>query len=330
MTAYLRFGLNGARYGVEAGAVQEIVKLAELAPADEAPPYIAGLVNLRGRITPVMNLDLRLGHPLRRYHLSDSIIVLQAQATVMGIIVNEVSDVVEIADASIEPLPHYDDASPAHIHFLFGNARVGETIVMLLDVSRLLHASVPEPGGRTFGEQACFCPDATEQEHAIFHQRALALMQPVGDQKSAVSPLSLVQLGGELFGVELGLVREFAHLHRVTPIPCCPPHISGNMNLRGDILTLVDIRGLLNVPESESSTAVMVVESGELLVGVPVEQVLEVVYTQAADIIPLPAAIHEDKGEFCKGALHHGDGMVSVLDMQKILTRGGLEVEQEA
>ena len=80
-------------------------------------------------------------------------------------------------------------------------------------------------------------------------------------------PLAIIQLGAECFGVGLDVVREFSHLRRVTAIPCCPSHIAGNMNLRGDILTLVDIRGLLNIPAEGNPSEVMVVEAGDLSIG---------------------------------------------------------------
>jgi purine-binding chemotaxis protein CheW len=124
------------------------------------------------------------------------------------------------------------------------------------------------------------------------------------------------------------VVREFSHLRRVTPVPCCPPHIAGNMNLRGDILTLVDIRGLLNIPAEDAAAEVMVVESGELSIGVPVDKVLEVIYLLPADIASLPAA-HGERNEYCKGVVRYGESMVSILDMQKILAKGGLDVEEE-
>lgn len=333
MAAYLRFSLNGAHYAVDARAVLEMVRLTELTLTDEAPPYIAGLINLRGKIAPVMNLDLRLGHPLRRYQLSDSIVMLQAGEITIGAIVNDVSDVIEIAEAIIEPPPRYDGESPAHAHFLSGNAKIGEEIVMLLDVQRLIHAPALAAASvaAKAAEQAYFCPDATQQEREVFHNRAQSLIQSMERLELAeMLPLSLIQLGDECFGIELDVVREFSHLHHVTPIPCCPPHIAGNMNLRGDILTLVDIRGLLNIAANGVAAAVMVIESNELHIGVPVEKVLEVIYTHPADIVSLPAAVHEEKSEYCKGAVRHGQSMVSILDIKKILAKGELEVEEEA
>ncbi|MDO8369616.1 MAG: chemotaxis protein CheW [Candidatus Nitrotoga sp.] len=330
MTSYLLFSLNGARYGVEAKSVLAIAWLPELTPAEEAPPYIAGVVNLHGKIAPVMNLGLRFGHSPQRYQLSDCIVMLQTDDAIMGVIVSEVSDVIEIAASAIEPPLHYDAESLEQIHFLTGNAKVSEEIIMLLDVPRLIHAPALPVSGVSTNPQAYFCPDATDDERAVFRTRAHSLMQSLKSQETAEQvPLSIIRLGEECFGVGLDVVREFAHLRGITPIPCCPPHIAGNMNLRGDILTLLDIRGLLNLPVGGSAAEVMVVESNDLHIGVPVDHVLEVIYLRPADIVSLSAVAHEEKNEYCKGVARYGESLVSILDMQKILAQGGLEVEEE-
>lgn len=333
MIPYLLFSLNGARYGVKAESVLEIAWLPELTAADEAPPYIAGVINRRGKIEPVMNLGLRLGHPSRRYQLSDSIVMLQEDGMTMGVIVGEVSDVVGIPESVIEPPPHYEGESSTPSHFLAGNAKVGEEIIMLLDMPRLIHAPLIHPTVQPatgLSASRYFCPDATAEERAVFHSRAHNQMQAMESLEATERmPLSIIQLGAECFGVGLDVVREFSHLRRITAIPCCPPHIAGNMNLRGDILTLMDIRWLLNIPVESAAMEVMVIESGELSVGVLVDKVLEVIYLQPADIAALPAA-HEEINEYCKGVVRYGESMAGILDMQKILSHGGLEVEEEA
>ncbi|HXU92429.1 MAG TPA: chemotaxis protein CheW [Gallionella sp.] len=329
ITPYLLFRLSGYRYGIEARSVLEIAWLPELTPAEESPPHIAGVVNRRGKIESVMDLALRLGHPPRRYRMSDSIVMLQAEGTVMGMIVGEVSDVIGIPASAIEPPLHYEESAPLHHRFLAGNAKVDAEIIMLLDVKRLIHAPALSPPAIAASPHTYFCPDATDEERTVFRNRAHHLMQTVGSMEAAERiPLSIIQLGEECFGVELDLVREFSILRRVTPIPCCPPHIAGNMNLRGDILTLADIRGLLNIPAGGASAEVMVVESDEVSIGVPVDKVLEVIYLAPADIGSLPAA-REEQNEYCKGVARYGAGMVSILDMREILANGGLEVEEE-
>lgn len=326
MSDYLLFTLDGTRYGVDAALVQRITWLPELTPAEEAPPYIAGLLNLRGEIWPVMDPGLRLGHPPRRYRLGDQIVLLHADSVTMGLIVNEVDEVVAIPDSAIEPPTRYDGEAAERGHFIAGNGKVGDAIITLLDVSQLLHAPAPPSAAPRAGY---FCPDASEDERALFHHRALHLMQSEEERAPAgLAPVSVIQLGGECFGVELDTVRQFAHLQRVTPIPCCPPHIVGNMNLRGDILTLADIRGLLNLSTGGEAREVVVVEAGELRIGVPVERVLEVIYLRPEEIVPLPAAAHDEHHEYGKGVARYAEGLVTLLDLRKIMGEGVLEVEE--
>lgn len=327
-TPYLLFSLHGVRYAVDARAVREIFWLPELTPAEEAPPHIAGVVNLRGRIEPVANLELRFGHPPTRYRLSDSVVLLKAEDMSMGVIVHEVHDVAEIPADAIEPPPRYDQETTPHARFIIGEAKVNETIVSLLDAASLIHAP---PLGAAAAAPPAFCPEATPEEREVFRSRARSRMQAEGSEDTAgQTPLAVVGLGGEYFGMELEAVREFAHLRHVVPAPCCPAHIAGNMNLRGDILTLVDIRPALKLPQQDAMAQVVVAEAGQLRVGVPVAQVFDVLYLRAADVAPPPAASGRSDDEYCKGVAHYGEKMVGILDMRKILAEGGLEVDEEA
>lgn len=85
---YLIFSLDNLYYGVNAQVVQEIFYLPELVPITETPTDIVGLLNLRGKIIPVMHLDIRLKHQIQECRLSDSVIVLELEGLQIGIIVN--------------------------------------------------------------------------------------------------------------------------------------------------------------------------------------------------------------------------------------------------
>jgi purine-binding chemotaxis protein CheW len=79
-----------------------------------------------------------------------------------------------------------------------------------------------------------YCPNATTEERAIFRQRADNLRQSIEISKvtNELMPLAVIGLGHEYFGLDLELVHEFTDISNLTPIPCCPNHIVGNMNLR--------------------------------------------------------------------------------------------------
>ncbi len=147
----LIFDLDGACFGLDAMRVRESVWLPELTPVEEAPPWIVGIFSLRGRIVPVADLHLRFGHPARRYTPSDQVVVLETDHLLMGLIVSEVRAIIELPCDAIQPPPQFDSAPPGPAHLITGEARIGDDLVALLDISRLTHlpqAPLPNPPPR--------------------------------------------------------------------------------------------------------------------------------------------------------------------------------------
>ena len=137
-------------------------------------------------------------------------------------------------------------------------------------------------------------------------------------------------LQGEFFALGLEVIHEFTDVDNVTPIPCCPPHIVGNLNLRGEILTLVDISGILNLPleRSEQSHKAIVARSEELVAGITVDEVFDVIYLRPADISPIPAAVHALNDEYIRGIAPYQNKQMSILDLPKLLTSSELVVDE--
>ena len=350
----LIFDLDGARFGVDATLVRESVWLPELTPAEEAPPHIAGIFSLRGQIVPVTDLNLRFGHPARPYRPSDQIVVLELDNLLMGLIVSEVIEVIELSAEAIRPPPKFD--GEAHARLVEGEVRVGDDIVTLLDARQLVHLpqtpspanplsnSLPEgeramvplsPWERGGGEGTGaehpahhFCPEATPEQHAIFRARAKTLMETAAEEECTHLPLAVVELDGEYFGIELREVQEFCDIARPTPIPCCPPHILGAISLRGNLLTLLDLRGALNLPRAAQGGGKAVIArasprpgAGEQAVGLAVDVVHDVVYLREEELQAAPAALREQHGAEIKGTASYGGKMMAVLDLPVLLAR---------
>jgi purine-binding chemotaxis protein CheW len=179
-----------------------------------------------------------------------------------------------------------------------------------------------------------YCPSATPEERAIFRQRADNLKPPIESLKviTELMPVAVIGLGNEYFGLALELVREFTDIANLTPIPCCPKHIVGNMNLRGEVVTLVDIRNILNLPTPPVSVGsdAVVVQVDDIVAGLPVDQVLEMVYLNTAEMTPLPTTPSDLGEQYLRGTAFFQEKTLRVLDLPKILTQGGLVVHEEA
>lgn len=352
----LIFDLYDERFGVDATLVRECVWLPQLTPVEEAPPYIAGIFSLRGRIVPVTDLNLRFNHPALPYHLSDQIVVLELDNLLLGLIVNEVIEVITVEGGignaclcrpgrpaecgmilqsdSLQSLPAPQASRQAgafsNQHSAFEIVRVGDALVTLLDASQLMHQ--PQGLAKTDMERMSpayhFCPEATPEQHAIFHARASALMEAAAEEQGAYLSLAVVELGGEYFGIELHAVQEFCDIAQPSPIPCCPPHVLGAINLRGNLLTLLDLRAALNLPRASTGSGKVVITrfpsrygTGEQAVGIAVDQVHDVVYLRVEKLQAAPAALREQHGAEIKSTAPYGDRMMTVLDLPALLAR---------
>ncbi|WP_275994180.1 chemotaxis protein CheW [Argonema antarcticum] len=344
--AYLIFSVNGSLYGVEAESVVEIFSFPELTFLPEAPPEIIGVVNLRGDILPVMDLNLRFGYNQLEYCLTDSVIVVEWQKLRVGMIVNQVNEVYNLSPEDMTKELFYDREVPDRSRsFVCDMAKVAADIVMLLNIENLLSYSKsvePLDGDKNkynlaletvkYTKERIFCPQATPEERAIFRERSQNLMRSSEKEDlTGLIPLAVIGLSGEYFGLDLKLIREFTDIRKVTPVPCCPPHIIGNMNLRGEIVTLVDVRRLLNMPilGAETTAKVMVVCVDDLVAGIKVDEVFDVMYLHPAQISPVPAAVHSINDEYLQGTAPYGGKMMSLLDLQKMFNKGDMIVNEE-
>lgn len=329
----LIFALDGVCYGVDATRVRGSVWLPELTPVEEAPPWVVGLFDLRGRIVPVVDLHLRFGHATRRYSPGDQVVVVEVDQLAIGLIVSEIREVIELSANTIRPRPRFDAASPGpSSRLVTGEMRVGDDLVALLDVARLTH--IPEdsalacatPRPASAGK---FCPEATPAERALFRARAMALRQAGDDDAGARLGLAVVRVAGEIFGVELAAVQQFCEVTRLTHIPCCPPHVLGAMSLHGNLLTLIDPRAALNLPpETPCERKAVIGRIGDQAMGVAVDEVHDVVYLRQEELQAPSAALRERYGAGIAGTAPYAEKMMTVLDLPALLARAEWIVDE--
>lgn len=332
--SYLLFTLDGLHYGLAAGVVQEIFFLPALTSVPESGPEVAGVLNLRGQLLPVLNLKVCLGKPRQANTLNQAVILVKYDHHRLGLVVDDIQNVEEIETTDISTRLDTPYIGKAERSMTMGLAKFGNQVIILLNSETLvegygaLHEQIDpseERSDNTFMAQ--FGPDAQR----VLEDRATGLSQIAEDESFAgLSALAVVSLEGERFALGLESVHEFTEVPQITPIPCCPSHIVGNMNLRGEILTLVDIRRFLNLaPNTDRKPdKAVVMRLGSLVAGVVVDEVYDVVYVQPAEIAAIPAAIHSSDNEYLKGIAQYQDSMMSLLDLPKLLTQGELVVNQ--
>ena len=143
---YLTFNLGNEEFGVDILRVQEIRGWSSTTAIPNTPSYVKGVVNLRGTIVPIIDLRDRFGMDALEYGPTTVVIVLKIESQekhrIMGIVVDAVSDVYNIAEGDLKPPP--DFGGIISIDFLKGLATVGDKMVSILDIDQLINVGVLE------------------------------------------------------------------------------------------------------------------------------------------------------------------------------------------
>jgi purine-binding chemotaxis protein CheW len=137
---YLTFGLGDEVYGLEILKVQEIIGLMRVTRVPGLPDVIRGVVNLRGKVIPVVDLRRKFSMDAKADTERTCIVVVRVmredQAVVVGLIVDDVREVLAIAQNQLEPVPRF--SKDVNTAFLLGMAKIAQRVVMLLDVDQIL------------------------------------------------------------------------------------------------------------------------------------------------------------------------------------------------
>lgn len=133
-------------------------------------------------------------------------------------------------------------------------------------------------------------------------------------------------LGGDEYAVEIQKVREVINFHELTPLPKAPSFVKGIINLRGEVIPVIDLRDKLGLAREAYSvlTNLIIVEIGRKAVGVVVDEVRHVIRLDPAEVAPSPPFIGGLSGKYVSGVAKLGERLVVVLDMERILSASEL------
>ena len=325
----LIFGLHGSLYGISTGFVREICWLPELYSLATTPADIIGIFNWRLRMVPVMHLDLRFGWSFSGCSVTDRVIVVECQGTYLGIVAHEVFDV-----RSIDPQPLDLDLiqrqSPIDRNFIIGIAQSDRDLVSCLDLDRLIREpdaiaaldrhEPPLAASADFYHRCC--AQATVAERATFATRASQLKTSViQTQTETDTGVLVVQIGTDYFGLPLQLIVDVDTLDRfaLSPVPLAPPQILGQINWRGQILPLLELGTVLQIPTLPRQE-VVVVQIDDFQVGVGVDRIFDVFYF-ANTQVDIPLSVSSQLGTYLLGVTKYADSLMYLVKLQELVER---------
>jgi purine-binding chemotaxis protein CheW len=130
------FALDREEFGIPVKQVREVIRVGEITRVPEAPPHVRGLINLRGRILPVVELRTRIGLTVAEITPHSRILVVESQGRVLGILVDAVLRVEKVPTSTVAPVP--DEVLSPHADYILGVARWNSRLIIMLELEKVL------------------------------------------------------------------------------------------------------------------------------------------------------------------------------------------------
>ncbi|WP_027179864.1 chemotaxis protein CheW [Maridesulfovibrio bastinii] len=136
------FSIGDEEFGVDILKVQEIIRTMEITRVPRAPEFVEGVINLRGKVIPIIDLRRRFGLPTRDHDQHTRIIVIEISNMIVGFVVDSVSEVLRIPEGTVEPPPPV--VSGLESEYISGVGKLEDRLLILLDLDRLLSSDEQE------------------------------------------------------------------------------------------------------------------------------------------------------------------------------------------
>ncbi|MED5441237.1 MAG: chemotaxis protein CheW [Pseudomonadota bacterium] len=143
--------------------------------------------------------------------------------------------------------------------------------------------------------------------------------------KSAEDPVLqwvTFRLENESYGINVMQVQEVLRYTEIAPVPGAPPYVLGIINLRGNVVTVIDTRQRFGLPTSDTTdqTRIVIIEAENQVVGILVDGVAEVFYLRLSEIETTPNVGNEESAKFIQGVCHKNDELLILVDLEKLMT----------
>ncbi|NLM28914.1 MAG: chemotaxis protein CheW [Methanomicrobiales archaeon] len=321
MTHLLSFTAGGVTCALPLARIRQVISMVELkAPAGERPGEI-GTMNLHGRTVPVYSLRRLLALPDRPPRSGDALVIAHGDPDCVALQVDAVKGV----RAGTIPTPQVRGPSSSP------GAILTEEEVFIYDLPLFIAAGgsvpLPLPPG-TAGADEDETPRDPVKESAILAERARAFSEPEEEPRETTSPeLLTFQLAGQEYAVRMQYIREVFIIREITPVPGVPDFIAGIGAIRGEIISIVDLRTLFSIPKHGLTdlNRVIVLSNGEVAFGILADYITGIGIRPTDRLAPVEPGMTPIDRRYLMGV---ADGSVIVLDAAAILADPGMVVDE--
>lgn len=325
---FVFFNIMNETWGVPISEAQEILRLVEVAPVPDAPAFVEGVINLRGKIVFIVQLRKWLQLPPAELTLNTPILIIKSGELTLGLIADAIEKVAEVPEAWIESAPK----ELTFKEYIKAVIKIDGKIAFLLHCEKIM---ISESKNMLSNVSPQIYPDTivTEEKNKvreILHRRAQELAK-VNDEKDEGTKIRLIVflLSNEWYGIEDIEAREVLRSARIYIVPKTPAYVNGVVNVRGDIIPVIDLAKLLGLSKEMKPPLVF----GKILIGGRDNVNLGLIVDYIEDIIEIDqkalqqsVELFGEEAKFIKGKLELENKVIAVVNMAYLIGLPGNSV----
>ena len=306
---HLYFQVGDSKYAINSANVLEIMKLPALDYPQKLPNNIVGLLKYNNFVINVIDIRFYLNIDVTSYNTNNELLIVKTDESIFGIITNKVIGIIPFNASLVDSIPFVD--SKTIIDSLYKYNRETIFIINIYAIEKLLK----EHGDWKEVDMASLFPK-DEASVELFNQRAVALSEKT--TFSLVSEFSKSKyisfnLNSDSYCIELEYVKEVLKDTIITPVPGTPDFIEGVMNLRGDYITVLNLKKFLGISSqnSQEKKPVIIVKCNELELAFLIDKINQLFETQIDKML--------DSGDsYFQNEFMYKDVPYTILNIEKI------------
>lgn len=281
---HLYFQIGKNRYAINSENVLEIMKLPALDYPQKLPNNIVGLLKYNNFVINVIDIRFYLNIEVTPYSTKNELLIVKTDEVIFGIITDKVIGIVPFDTSLVDAIPYSD--SETIIDSLY---KYNQETIFIINIYAIENLLKERKDYEDIDVKSLFPAD--EESKAIMNIRTLDIenkskLKITSSELFAKNKYISFNLNQDLYCIELDYVKEVLKDTSITKVPGTPDFIEGIMNLRGDYITVLDLKKFLNIPSSQNSEKkpVIIIKCNELKLALLIDKINELFECQENDL----------------------------------------------
>ena len=325
---YLYFNLGNSKYAVDTLQVVEIIKLPSLDYPQRLANNVIGLLTYNSFTINILDLRFYLDIKVTPYSIANQLLIVKTDESIFGLIIDKVEDIISLEQSKIEPFEFY--GKEKIIEFIYKKDSESISIINLNTLESIVKNGVPSSD---IDIPSLFPTDddsrykLMQRSQALLEKSNLNLLTNIFSQNKFIS----FSLDESIYCINLEYVKEFLKNFAMTKVPCNLDYIAGILALRGDFISVIDIKKFLSISEEEAfinyadaKNNIIVLEIPDFKIGFLVDEIFDIINIQEDLMKKNP----HNQNKYIHSELIMENKLYTILDIKHILADERFFIEE--